>query len=223
MRFLTSHPNYMSDRILYAVRDLPKVMPHIEIPIQAGDDEVLHNMKRGYTQAEFIALAERIRAIVPDAAINGDVIVGFPGETDAQFENTFKALETVRHSKIHLARYSPRPGTVSERRMEDDVPDAVKRTRFHRIEALQKQIQLEDNQQFVGETVEVLVENMHKGRWRGRNPQNKLVFFDDPRDLVGQVVEVVVTHAGPYSMSGKPVNSAEITQSTGSSIPLAML
>jgi tRNA-2-methylthio-N6-dimethylallyladenosine synthase len=107
--------------------------------------------------------------------------------------------------------------------MTDDVPDAIKRARFHRIEALQKQIQWEDNQQFVGETVEVLVENMHKGRWRGRNPQNKLVFFDDPSDLVGQVVEVVITHAGPYSMSGKPVNSAETTQSNQTHIPLAMI
>ncbi|MCO5188360.1 MAG: tRNA (N6-isopentenyl adenosine(37)-C2)-methylthiotransferase MiaB [Anaerolineae bacterium] len=223
VRFLTSHPNYMSDRILEAVRDLPKVMPHIEIPVQAGDDDVLRNMKRGYTQAEFIRLTERIRAIVPDAAINGDVIVGFPGETDAQFEETVAVLQAVRHSKVHLARYSPRPGTVSERRMDDDVPDAVKRARFQCLEALQRQIQLEDNQAFIGRNTSVLVEERYKGRWRGRNPQNKLVFFDDDRDLKGTVVDVKIVHAGPYSMSGVLAQLMADTATEPVSIPLAVL
>lgn len=226
VRFLTSHPNYMSDRILYAVRDLPKVMPHIEIPVQAGDDEVLDNMKRGYTQDTFLRLVDHIRNIIPDAAINGDVIVGFPGETDAQFEETVKLLTAVRHSKVHLARYSPRPGTVSARRMPDDVPDAVKRERFARVEALQREIQQEDNQAFIGRIVPVLVENKHKGRWRGRSPQNKLVFFDDDRvpELSGHEVDVLVTHAGPYSLSGKPADlgAGMPAADTANSIPLTL-
>ncbi|MEI2763227.1 MAG: radical SAM protein [Methanothrix soehngenii] len=126
MRFLTSHPNYMTDRILEAVRDLPKVCPHIEVPIQAGDDDVLERMKRGYTSAEYRALIARIRAIVPEVAIHTDIIVGFCGETDEQFERTVEIVREVKFDKVHLARYSPRPGTVSERRMDDDVPEAEK-------------------------------------------------------------------------------------------------
>ena len=210
VRFLTSHPNYMSDRILEAVRDLPKVMPHIEVPIQAGDDTVLENMKRGYTGDDYRQLVHRIRAIMPDATINGDVIVGFPGETDAQFEATYDILAELKHDKIHLARYSPRPGTVSHRRMKDDVPDKMKRVRFHRIEALQKEIQTAKNKHFLGRVVDVLVESKHKGRWRGRNPENRLVFFDDPRDLKGELVQVRITHTGPYSISGESVGKPKV-------------
>ncbi len=206
IRFLTSHPNYMTDKILQAVRDLPKVMPQIEVPIQAGDDEVLANMKRGYTQDDYRRLVHRIREIVPDAAVNCDIIVGFPGETDAQFQETYNILQELELDKIHLARYSPRPGTVSDRRMEDDVPDEEKRRRFHLIESLQKEISEKKMKQWLGETVEVLVEDKHKGKWRGRSPQGKLVFFDDPRELKGQLVQVRINHTGPWSMSGTSVD-----------------
>ncbi|MCA9927642.1 MAG: MiaB/RimO family radical SAM methylthiotransferase, partial [Anaerolineales bacterium] len=160
IRFLTSHPNYMSDKILQAVADLPKVMPQIEVPIQAGNNDVLRNMKRGYTREEYRELVQRIRQFVPDAAINCDIIVGFPGETEAQFQDTYDLLAELKLDKIHLARYSPRPGTVSERRMSDDVSDVEKRRRFHLIEALHKQISTEKNRQWLGETVEVLVEDL---------------------------------------------------------------
>lgn len=206
IRFLTSHPNYMTDKILQAVRDLPKVMPQIEVPIQAGDDEVLANMKRGYTQDDYRRLVHRIREIVPDAAVNCDIIVGFPGETDAQFQETYNILQELELDKIHLARYSPRPGTVSDRRMEDDVPDEEKRRRFHLIESLQKEISEKKMKQWLGETVEVLVEDKHKGKWRGRSPQGKLVFFDDPRELRGHLVQVRINHTGPWSMSGTSVD-----------------
>lgn len=225
VRFLTSHPNYMSDRILEAVRDLPKVMPQIEVPIQAGDDTVLENMKRGYTQAEYRELVHKIRQFVPDASVNGDVIVGFPGETDEQFEETYNVLRDLRMSKIHLARYSPRPGTVSARRMPDDVPDAVKRERFKRIEELQREMQETDNRRdYLDGTTEVLVEEMYKGRWRGRNPQGRLVFFDDPRPLKGELVNVRVTHTGAYSLSGESMDrpkTADFTQDAAV-IPLSI-
>jgi len=203
IRFLTSHPNYMTDRILRAVADLPKVMPQIEVPIQAGDDDVLEAMKRGYTREQYRALIHRVRDIIPDAAIHCDVIVGFPGETEAQFQATYDILAELRLDKLHLARYSPRPGTVSARRLADDVSDEEKRRRFHLIEALQKEVSTEKMRHYLGRTVEVLVEERDKGRWRGRTPYNKLVFFDDPRDLRGQLVPVLVTHTGPWSMSGK--------------------
>jgi tRNA-2-methylthio-N6-dimethylallyladenosine synthase len=226
IRFLTSHPNYMTDRILQAVADLPKVMPQIEVPIQAGDDEVLVNMKRGYTADQYRQLVHRIRHIIPDAAIHCDIIVGFPGETDDQFQRTVAILEELELDKIHLARYSPRQGTVSARRMPDDVPDEEKRRRFHVIESLQKEVSQKKMKQWLGETVEVLVEGKQKDRWRSRTPQNKLVFFDDPRDLLGQIVQVHITHTGPWSMSGEAVDRPEgkiRPLEVIDSIPLAML
>ncbi len=117
IRFLTSHPSYMSDRILHAMRDLPKVCEHVEVPIQAGDDDVLEAMRRGYTADDYRRLVRHIREILPTAAVHTDIIVGFPGESDAQFQRTVDVLAELRLDKAHLARYSPRPGTVSARRM----------------------------------------------------------------------------------------------------------
>lgn len=222
IRFLTSHPNYMSDKILQAVADLPKVMPQIEVPIQAGDDAILQQMKRGYTQADYRRLVERIRHYVPQAAIHCDIIVGFPGESDAQFEQTYQVLADLQLDKVHLARYSPRPGTVSARRLVDDVPDTVKRARYERLEQLQREIQGQKNQHYVGQTVEVLVEDTHKGRWRGRSPQGRLVFFDDPRPLKGALVAVNITHAGPYSLSGLVVDASPAA-APALTIPLALV
>ncbi len=223
IRFLTSHPNYLNDKILQAVAELPKVMPQIEVPIQAGNDEVLRNMKRGYTQADYRALVERIRRALPHAAIHGDVIVGFPGETEAQFEDTFQVLRDLRLDKIHLARYSPRPGTVSARRMVDNVREEAKRERFQRLEQLQQEIQAEKNTAYLGQTVEVLVEDLHKGRWRGRNPQGRLVFFDDPRPLRGALARVKVTHTGAFSLSGESEDRPKTSPTpSAESIPLAL-
>ena len=222
IRFLTSHPNYMTDRILRAVAELPKVMPQIEVPIQAGDDEVLEAMKRGYTREQYRALVRRVREVIPDAAIHCDIIVGFPGETAAQFQATYDVLAELRLDKLHLARYSPRPGTVSARKMADDVSDEEKRRRFHLIEGLQKTIATEKMRVYLGQTVEVLVEERDKGRWRGRTPHNKLVFFDDSRELRGQLVPVHVTHTGPWSMSGKAAEEARPAPAR-EAIPLSVL
>ena len=202
IRFLTGHPSYMSDTLLETVAALPKLMPHIEVPIQAGDDEVLANMKRGYTVQDYRNLVARIRRIIPDVAIHTDIIVGFPGETAEQFQHTYDVLEELRLEKAHLARYSPRPGTVSARRMPDDVPDGEKRRRHQLLEAQHQRISAEHNRQWLYQTVQVLVEERHKGKWRGRTPQNRLVFFEDDRNLRGQLVDVRVTWTGPWSMQG---------------------
>lgn len=226
IRFLTSHPSYMTDRILEAVAELPKVMPQIEIPIQAGNNDVLAAMKRGYTREQYRALIQRVRDIIPDAAIHCDIIVGFPGETAEQFQDTYDILAELRLDKIHLARYSPRPGTVSTRRMIDDVADEEKRRRFQMLEALQKDILQEKMRRYLGETVEVLVEARDKGRWRGRTPHNKLVFFDHPGELRGQLVDVEITHTGPWSMSGRmAARSATVPAATPTAdlIPLTVL
>jgi tRNA-2-methylthio-N6-dimethylallyladenosine synthase len=216
----------MTDKILTAVRDLPKVMPQIEVPIQAGSNDVLANMKREYTREQYRDLVYKIRDIIPDVAVHCDIIVGFPGETEAQFMETYDILAELKLDKVHLARYSPRPGTVSARRLEDDVPDEEKRRRFQLIEELQKQISQEINHRYLGETVEVLVEGMTKGRWRGRNPQNKLVFVGDGRDLQSELVNVRIKHTGPWSMSGTAVDQPGFPSSdfvSVDSIPLTLV
>lgn len=203
IRFLTSHPNYMTDRILQAVARLPKVCEQIEVPAQAGDDEVLANMKRGYTVGQYRDLINHIRATIPNTAIHTDIIVGFPGESAEQFERTRALLREIKIDKAHLAMYSPRPGTVSERRMADDVPAEEKKRRWDALDAVQRDVVGEINRRNLGEVVEVLVEENHKGRWRGRTRHNKLVYFDDPRDWLGQLAPVRITWAGPWSMIGE--------------------
>ncbi|MFQ3674374.1 MAG: tRNA (N6-isopentenyl adenosine(37)-C2)-methylthiotransferase MiaB [Aggregatilineales bacterium] len=203
VRFLTSHPNWMSDRILRTVAELPRLMPQIEVPIQAGDDEVLARMKRGYTVDDYRRLIDRIRQIIPDVAIHTDVIVGFCGETEDQFMGTYRILEELKLDKVHLAKYSPRPNTVSERRMADDVPQAEKERRHAMIEALQEQVSLKINERWLGETVEVLVEDQNKGKWVGRTPQNKLVFFEAEGNLRGQLVPVEIVATTAWSMRGR--------------------
>ena len=211
IRFLTSHPSYMTDELLDTVAELPKLMPHIEVPVQAGDDSVLENMKRGYTAEDYRRLVERIRARIPAVAIATDIIVGFPGETEAQFQRTYDLLEDLRLDVAHLARYSVRPGTVAERRMADDVMDEEKWRRFRLLEEQQERIVGEINAGYLGETTEVLFEEKVRGRWRGRTPTNKLVFVQSDENLRGQVRKVTITWTGPWSMQGAlPIQPSEI-------------
>ncbi len=209
IRFLTSHPNYMTDRILEAVARLPKVCEQIEIPVQAGDDDVLLAMKRGYTTDQYRRLVAHVRERIPNTAIHTDIIVGFPGETTEQFQRTHGLLSELRLDKVHLAMYSPRPGTVSERRMEDDVPAVEKKRRWDALDAVQREVLAEINGRSLGEVVEVLVEENHKGRWRGRTRTNKLVFFDHTADWRGRLANVRISWAGPWSMIGEVSEPSE--------------
>jgi len=203
IRFLTSHPNWMTDELLDAVATLPKVMPHIEVPIQAGDDTVLANMRRGYTADQYRALVQRIRERIPGVSIATDIIVGFPGETEEQFMRTYELLAELKLDVAHLARYSPRPGTVSARRMPDDVSDEEKWRRFRMLEELQEGIAAEIHATYWGKTVPVLFEEKVKQRWKGRTPTNKLVFVECDEDLTGQELPVKITWTGPWSMLGQ--------------------
>ena len=205
LRFLTSHPNWMTDELLDAVAGLPKVMPHIEIPNQAGDDSVLAAMKRGYTADNYRRLVGRIRNRVPGVSIATDIIVGFPGETDTQFQNTYDLLAELKLDVVHLARYSPRIGTLSERSMPDDVSAAEKWRRFRAIEKLQESIVREIHAAYLDQTVEVLFEDKVKKRWRGRTPTNKLVFVETDAELRGRILPVKITWTGPWSMLGELV------------------
>lgn len=202
IRFLTSHPNWMTDELLDTVAELPKVMPHIEVPVQAGDDEVLENMKRGYTADVYRRLVEKIRDRIPGASVATDIIVGFPGETEVQFQRTYGLLAELKLDVAHLARYSTRPGTVASRRLGDDVSDEEKWRRFRLLEDLQEGIAGEIAATYLGQQVEVLFEEKVRGRWRGRTPTNKLVFVESRENLRGQVRRVQITWTGPWSMQG---------------------
>ena len=206
IRFLTSHPNWMTDELLEVVQELEKVCPHIEVPAQAGDDEVLRRMRRGYDVGDYRRLIKRIRQRLPDGSIATDIIVGFPGETEDQYQGTYDLLSELKLDVAHLARYSPRPQTVSARRMVDDVPEGEKMRRFRELEELQTAVSSEINATYLGREVEVLVEKKRRGQWRGRTETNKLVFFESDDRLEGNLVRVKVEHAGPWSLRGALVS-----------------
>ncbi|HXK43232.1 MAG TPA: tRNA (N6-isopentenyl adenosine(37)-C2)-methylthiotransferase MiaB [Anaerolineae bacterium] len=205
LRFLTSHPNWMRDDLLDAVATLPKVCEHIEVPVQAGDDEVLEHMRRGYTVEDYRRLVARLRERIPGVSIATDIIVGFPGETEAQFENTVALLETLQLDKAHIARYSPRPLTVATRRFKDDVPYEEKERRRRALEQVQARILKTLNARLEGQQVEVLVEGEKKGRWFGRTRTDRLVFFAAEGNWLGRLATVKVTWSGPWSLIGEPV------------------
>jgi tRNA-2-methylthio-N6-dimethylallyladenosine synthase len=198
----------MSRSIIEAVAELPKVCEHINLPVQAGDDEVLARMRRNYTRADYISLVEEIRDTVPDASISTDIIVGFPGETEEQFQRTLELLEQLRMDKVHCAAYSTRPGTIADRSMPDDVPHDEKVSRRERVDALQESILTEINSGLLGSEFEVLVEARNKGKWQGRTRSNKLVFFpilEEDGNRLGEMVKVRVERTRPWSLQGQPI------------------
>ncbi len=208
IRFLTSYPRDMTDRIICSVADVPKVCEHFNIPVQAGDDEVLARMRRGYTIGDYMSCVERIRRHVPDAALSTDVIVGFCGETEGQFQKTLEIIESVRYDKVHVAAYSPRPGTFAWRHLEDDVPIEEKMRRLHAVEDLQERISSETNAALLGSTQDVLVEGESEGTFTGRNRHNKLVRFTAATaPTIGEIVPVRIDKPTAWSLSGELVAS----------------
>ena len=204
LRFLTSHPKYMSDRIIQAVADLPAACEHINLPVQAGDDEVLRRMRRTYTVDYYRERIDFVRRTIPGVTVATDIIVGFPGESEQQFDNTLQLLQDLRCEKVHVAMYSPRPRTLSAR-WEDDIPRAEKKRRHRAVEDLQRAMSLQRNSGYVGQTLQVLVDGMSKGRWRGRSRGNTLVFFESPVDWKGTLVDVRITESTAWYLLGEPV------------------
>jgi tRNA-2-methylthio-N6-dimethylallyladenosine synthase len=202
IRFLTSYPGDFGNDLVQAVAQLPKVCEDVNLPIQSGDDDVLERMHRGYVVDHYRELIGRLRAAVPRIGLSTDVIVGFPGETVDEFESTLRMLDEFRFDVVHVAMYSPRPGTVAATEMQDDVPREEKRRRLHAVETIQKRIATEINARYLGETVDVLVEGTAKGRWFGRTRTNKLVHFASDADLAGAVVQVEVTNTEPWYLEG---------------------
>ena len=202
IRFLTSHPKDMSDELIEAIARLDKVCECISLPFQAGGDDILKAMRRGYTNAQYRSLVERIRKAVPDVALSTDVIVGFPGESDEQFNESRRMIEDIRFDTVHIACYSLRTGTIAEREMADDVPASVKVKRRKELETLQERIVSEINSGLKGKTVDVLVEGRKKGKWWGRTRSDKLVFFENAADRIGRLVDVRIESTSPWSLQG---------------------
>src|SRR6266702_4516482 len=217
IRFMTSYPRHMTDSMIERMANLPKVCEHLNIPVQAGDDALLKRMKRGYTLDEYREKIRRVRELWPGITLSTDVIVGFCGETEQEFQHTLDLLEEMRFDVVHVAAYSPRPGTLAAR-WEDNIPLAEKKLRLHAVEAVQANIALELNQQLIGKVEEVLVEdtnNSHgRHQWKGRNRTNKWVFFQQSEEEVskngygpqaikpGDLVKVHIERATAWSLQG---------------------
>ncbi|MPZ13426.1 MAG: MiaB/RimO family radical SAM methylthiotransferase [Chloroflexi bacterium] len=206
IRFLTSYPVDFDGPLMEAVATLPKVCEDVNLPVQAGDDAVLRRMARGYKTMFYERLVDEMRSVIPRLSLSTDIIVGFCGELEAQFENTLALLERVRFDVVHVAMYSPRPGTASARLWPDDVPQEEKKRRLHEVERVQSGIAGEINGRVVGTTQDVLVEGQRKGKWFGRTRNNKLLFFSSDRDLAGLVVPVEATGASSWSLQGQLVD-----------------
>ncbi len=212
IRFLTNHPKDMSPKIISAVATLDKVCEHLNLPLQAGDDDILKDMKRGYTAKDYCNLVASLRQSIPDVALSTDIIVGFPGETEEQFQRTYDLVQGLRFDTVHTAMYSPRPGTQAARKMKDNVRPDIKKQRKKLVETLQENIAGELNAVRVGKTVEILVEGRNRDRWFGRTRSNKLVFFEDKCQWQGRMVQVKIEESCPWWLLGKVEPNMENTR-----------
>lgn len=205
IRYTTSHPNDMTDGLIAAHGEVEKLMPFLHLPVQAGSDRVLKAMNRSHTADSYLKVLDRIRAARPDIALSGDFIVGFPGETDAEFEETLRLVDAVGYAQAFSFKYSARPGTPAAT-MPDHVPAAVMDERLQRLQAALNRDQLAFNQGSVGKTCEVLVERKgkHPGQWLGKSPWLQSVHFVGD-SAIGQMVTVKLVDAGPNSLAGQLV------------------
>ena len=202
IRFLTSHPSFMSQRIIDSVRDLPKVCEHINLPVQSGDDGVLDRMRRPYSTEQYRELVYRIRDSVPGVSITTDLIVGFPGETEAEYSNSVGLLEELKFDKVHCAAYSTRAGTIANRTMDDNVPHEEKVRRLKEVDNLQANILKNINASLVGEIVEVMIEGRKQSKWQSRTRTDKIVFFESDNHQIGDLATVTINSATAWSLQG---------------------
>jgi tRNA-2-methylthio-N6-dimethylallyladenosine synthase len=218
IRFASPHPRHFTPRTIAAIRDLPKVCKHLHLPVQSGSTEILKAMRRRYTREEYIALVASIRETIPGVAVSTDVIVGFPGETDAHFEETLALTRATRFHSIYSFKYSPRPRTLAGQRFVDDVSEPEKTRRIVALQQAQRDIQTELFGDMVGKTYRVLVDGPSRRRpdeWAGRTDGNTVVNFaalagagSSAGSLLGRLVTVRVTEGGPNAVKGVQVEEA---------------
>jgi len=203
IRFLTNHPKDMSTKLIETIACLDKVCEQISLPVQSGNNDILKAMRRGYTVEHYHRLITEIRSKIPEVALSTDVIVGFPSESEEQFQQTFSLLSELRFDTTHVAAYSPRPGTIAAKELEDNIPAAEKKRRLNIIEQLQERIAAKINAQLLGKTVKILVEGKKKDKWQGRTRSGKLVFVSDNGDYLGKLVNIRIEKTSPWSLQGK--------------------
>jgi tRNA-2-methylthio-N6-dimethylallyladenosine synthase len=212
IRFASPHPRHTGPRLIDAVRDLPRVCKHLHLPVQSGSTRVLKAMRRRHTREDYLDLVSRIREAIPGVTLSTDMIVGFPGETAEDFEETLSLTERARYNSMFSFKYSVRPNTLASKRMPDDVPEGEKTSRIVALQSLQRDIQTRLHEQAVGTTVEVLVDSASRrrpGEISGRTTGNTVVNFEVPADKdgrggwIGRTVAVRVTRAGPHSLRGE--------------------
>ncbi|HTJ56709.1 MAG TPA: tRNA (N6-isopentenyl adenosine(37)-C2)-methylthiotransferase MiaB [Devosiaceae bacterium] len=210
LRYTTSHPRDMDEALIEAHRDLEKLMPYLHLPVQSGSDRVLKAMNRRHTRADYLHLIERIKAARPDMAMSGDFIVGFPGETDAEFEDTLAIVREVGYASAFTFKYSPRPGTPGAL-LGDQVPEEVKSERLEKLLALTTEQMRAFGRASVGRAMDVLLEKKGRltGQLGGRSPYLQAVHIEAPEDLLGTIQRVEITGAGNNSISGKIVTDSE--------------
>ena len=199
---MTSHPRDVSERLIQALANLPKVCNHLHLPLQAGSNRILERMNRGYTAEHYLGLVEKLRSAVPGIALTTDLIVGFPGESEEEFQDTLAMVEKVRFDSAFTFMYSPRRGTPAAS-MKGQLETGEKKERLQRLIKLQNQISIERNRELVGTVQQVLVEERSGMTNKGRITTNKLVFFDSGRDFTGRLVDVKITRAKTWSLEGE--------------------
>ena len=206
IRFASPHPRHFDQRFLDAMTRLPKICRHLHIPVQSGSTRVLGGMRRRYSRESYLELVARIRATLPDVALSTDMIVGFPGETDADFDDTLSLTAAVRYHSMFSFKYSPRPNTLADKRLADDVSDDEKTRRIMALQALQRDIQSELNAALIGRTVDVLVDAASRRRateLSGRTSGNVVVNVPGPGEWIGRTIPVRIERAGPHSVWGR--------------------
>lgn len=211
IRYTTSHPRDMDEALIAAHRDLPQVMPFLHLPVQAGSDRILAAMNRKHTGDEYRRLIDRIRTARPDIALSSDFIVGFPGESDADFEETLRLIADIRFASAYSFKYSPRPGTPAAE-LSEQVPSAVMDERLYRLQALVEQHRQEFNHAMVGRTVEILIERngRHPGQLAGKTPYMQAVQIESAAHRIGDRVMVLIERAGSNSLFGRAIERPEL-------------
>lgn len=209
IRFTSPHPKDFPDKLLDVIANNPKACKHIHLPLQSGNDRILELMNRTYTQKEFLALVDKIRSKYPAMALSTDIIVGFSSETDNEFEDTFKVMEQVQFDSAFIFKYSERKYTIAQRKLADDVPEAIKTERIVQLNELQKEICLTKNTAAVGQTCPVLIESDQGGKngklSLGRTDSHKLVSFPKGQFALGTWVQTRITSATPNGLKGEAV------------------
>lgn len=205
IRFMTSHPKDLSDELIFAMRDLNKVCEHLHLPFQSGSTRILKEMNRKYSKEDYLNLLEKVKINIPGISLTSDIIVGFPGETEEDFQDTLDVVEKGRFDQIYSFLYSKRTGTPAAKSV-DQVPEEVKKERFQRLMEVQNRISNEINHEYLDKEIEVLVEGESKTNdkiYTGRTRENKIVNFDGNSEMIGKLVRVKIDTVKTWSLEGK--------------------